>query len=502
MKQSIFLLFLPLFALILGGCELRSFEIQKDAGADGLNNNSSDGDTDADAGEDSGPQCIPPGFDEVCNNLDDDCDGVVDNGFDKMNDPSNCGSCGNICAEPNSDSTCVEGECVFNGCVPGFADVDPQTPGCEYHCPLYPPETEDCNNLDDDCDGIVDEVDEMVSPPLGLCRNTAGTPCSGVVMICDTRGTPGVTTWYCDYPSQVEFDPRVPNGIVLDETLCDGEDGDCDGVPDEGFTDLGQECDNGLIGSCRDFGEIACDPLDSLNTFCDLSILPDPDPLAPKSEECNGVDDNCDGIVDNADPSDPERVIDEMIHITHHGLDFYIYTYEASRADSSSTLQGNSSARSCSRPGVIPWYNVTYAEAESNCQSVGKRLCTQDEWVAACEGSLQSTYPYGDTYEQNSCNGSDYDTVPGGGNDDTVITSGELTSCVSGDGLYDMSGNLREWTNDYRGDTSGGDPVYVVRCGEFQTPWPGLACTFDLSQAAGTVILPTIGFRCCSDTAP
>ncbi|MEE2786917.1 MAG: right-handed parallel beta-helix repeat-containing protein, partial [Myxococcota bacterium] len=46
---------------------------------------------------------------EVCNNQDDDCDGVVDNGIDLLNDPLNCGACDNVCPGPNPE--CVEGAC-------------------------------------------------------------------------------------------------------------------------------------------------------------------------------------------------------------------------------------------------------------------------------------------------------------------------------------------------------------------------------------------------------
>src|SRR5579871_1325157 len=43
--------------------------------------------------------CFPDGMctPEVCNGLDDDCDGVVDNGIDLNTDDLNCGICGNAC---------------------------------------------------------------------------------------------------------------------------------------------------------------------------------------------------------------------------------------------------------------------------------------------------------------------------------------------------------------------------------------------------------------------
>jgi Sulfatase-modifying factor enzyme 1/Putative metal-binding motif len=451
---------------------------------------------------DTGPLCVPPGTEEICNELDDDCDGVVDNGFDKQNDPSNCGTCGNLCAAPNASVICVAGECVLDSCQLGFADLDPAEPGCEYQCPVYPPQAEDCNGLDEDCDGDIDEPADLPAPPQGLCRVQVGTPCANVSMICTTRGSPAVTTWYCDYPPEVEFDPALPNGIALEETLCDGHDGDCDGAVDESFGDLGQECDNGGIGACRDVGLRVCDTVDATATVCDLTFPPDPDPLAPRAELCNDVDDNCDGVVDNPDPSDPDRVVDDMVRIQHHGIDVWVYRYEASRPDATALGSGASTVRACSRPDVLPWANVTYDEAVGACGAVGKRLCAPAEWLAACEGASLNLYPYGPSYVGATCNGVDHDGIPGGGDDDVLLPTGDLSACVSEDGLLDLSGNLREWTDEQTGVSTGGDPIFVVRGGEFHTPSPGLTCDFTLSQAVSTVILPTIGFRCCSDLAP
>lgn len=47
---------------------------------------------------------------ELCNSLDDDCDGMVDNGFDLQTDVNNCGSCGNVCS---AGQVCSSGVCSY-----------------------------------------------------------------------------------------------------------------------------------------------------------------------------------------------------------------------------------------------------------------------------------------------------------------------------------------------------------------------------------------------------
>src|SRR5690606_12403067 len=45
-----------------------------------------------------------PAF-ETCNNVDDDCDMAVDEIFDTLTDPLNCGGCGTVC--PTASRTCI-----------------------------------------------------------------------------------------------------------------------------------------------------------------------------------------------------------------------------------------------------------------------------------------------------------------------------------------------------------------------------------------------------------
>ncbi len=68
---------------------------------------------------------------ETCNNADDDCDGVPDNGFDLVNDTQNCGECGNQCTNALGTTSCMTSACV-PVCTNGAANCDlDANNGCE-----------------------------------------------------------------------------------------------------------------------------------------------------------------------------------------------------------------------------------------------------------------------------------------------------------------------------------------------------------------------------------
>ena len=118
-------------------------------------------------GECIAPDCndndaeINPAAPELCDEIDNDCDGKEDETFDLMADAQNCGSCGNICAIENAVPTCVDGGCIIESCRDGFHDINPDEPGCEYACFQSNGGVEICDETDNDCDGRVDEQTGM-----------------------------------------------------------------------------------------------------------------------------------------------------------------------------------------------------------------------------------------------------------------------------------------------------------------------------------------------------
>lgn len=133
-----------------------------------------------------------------------------------------------------------------------------------------------------------------------------------------------------------------------------------------------------------------------------------------------------------------------------------------------------------------PKFNATHNEAERLCSEAGKRLCTADEWEKTCKGPSNTIYSYGDTFDQDFCGL------------DGVYRSGSMTECRSGWGVFDLSGNFREWTSDMRNNNPS---RRLVKGGQRQNPERGTRCAFseDLGDSFSDV---TLSFRCCMDFSP
>ena len=124
--------------------------------------------------------CVPTNAGvEICDGVDNDCNGRIDDGVD-LTSPRSCGACGNDCTNPDAgligpnveSPACENGVCRFNKCKPDFYDNDGDpTNGCEYHCPYNRDGTNTTDpggvsgcGIDDDCDlgkpsgGIDEEI--------------------------------------------------------------------------------------------------------------------------------------------------------------------------------------------------------------------------------------------------------------------------------------------------------------------------------------------------------
>ena len=86
-----------------------------------------------------------------------------------------------------------------------------------------------------------------------------------------------------------------------------------------------------------------------------------------------------------------------------------------------------------------PVNNVSWFEANSYCKWVGKRLPTEEEWEKAVRGPNGNNYPWGNEFNENKANLNNGDTVP----------VGSIEGDKSYYDVYDMAGNLKEWTSSW-----------------------------------------------------
>ncbi|MGQ0507801.1 MAG: protein kinase domain-containing protein [Myxococcaceae bacterium] len=141
------------------------------------------------------------------------------------------------------------------------------------------------------------------------------------------------------------------------------------------------------------------------------------------------------------------------------------------------------------RRGATPTANVTWADAKRMCEAKKRRLCAEEEWEKACKGPGSSRFPYGNTYDADSCN-----TEDATGEDRALASSGKFQRCRSGYGVVDLSGNLSEWTSTHYAANAD----RTQKGGAFDKPDYASRCSARKNGAPGAKSAE-VGFRCCAD---
>jgi len=297
---------------------------------------------------DNNPMVNPGVLVDICNDMDDDCDGLIDEDGSKIT----------IYVDNDHDTWGNASQSIQSCAIPpGYAaragdcnDGDPK---------IHPLAPETCNGIDDDCDGLIDEdamqifyfdfdgdgfgvlsnhVQACVKPPgyatqAGDCDDTdsainpdATEVCNGIDDNCNNQIDEGTLITYYRDNDQDGFGNfnatklvcpggLPPAGYVLNsedcndsdpnihpgETeICNRKDDNCDGRIDEGVTipTWYRDVDGDGFGDQNSQLQSCTQPQGyvSNNSDCDDTN----DTIYPNAREyCNGIDENCNGIIDD-----------------------------------------------------------------------------------------------------------------------------------------------------------------------------------------------------------
>jgi hypothetical protein len=195
---------------------------------------------------------------EICDNKDNDCDGLTD-------EEAICGSTNYYCDadEDGFYSAMVSGSCNYFNCVPGDCVVAAGDDCNDGIAVINPQAAEVCDGIDNNCSGLVDEnLSRLTENQLGLCAGNVQT---------------------CSMGSWSDESGNYKPG----DEICDNKDNNCNGKTDEGLTQLAENqkglCEGNLL-------------------YCSAGDwLPEDGNYVPADEVCDGDDNDCNGLVDDGD---------------------------------------------------------------------------------------------------------------------------------------------------------------------------------------------------------
>jgi len=233
-----------------------------------------------------------PAATEVCNGVDDNCDG--------LKDPAGAAGCLVYMADRDSDGFGVAGDtsCL---CAPTYPYTSLISGDCDDTRALARPgRVETCNGFDDNCDGLTDLENSQ-----GCLVYYRDADADGYALSGDFKCLCAATAPYLQPEPNGDCDDTNPEANAGKSEVCDGADNDCDGATDENNT---QDCLRRYLDVDADGWGVTADWVCGCGVTAPYTATKGGDcddsrPLvAPgKTEVCDGLDNNCDDATDPVD---------------------------------------------------------------------------------------------------------------------------------------------------------------------------------------------------------
>ncbi len=451
------------------------------------------------------------GTEQTCDTKDNNCNGTADENLTVE-----------YCLDNDNDTFGNPNQCVWTCTRPSANYVTNKTDCDDTRQSVHPGGIEICNTRNDDCDEFVDE------------KNAQGDPLDRVVPCTTANGLGG-------YNGNATWTETCTNGTYQASGTCTDPDkchnGDTRSVTCS--TNVG-ECTEGtqpqlcdLVGAIYDW---------VMNGNCS-GIMPASEDLNGdgqlQANEPDGLDQNCNAVVDDGNVlmatipvrvtgyqtgcvsgqtcngDDPARLVylgPSETHVDRTEVSVRAYkVFVTNGGTPPSNLSSATRAQYYNEPtgafDSFPVIYVTHDQASQFCAWAGKRLPTEAEWEIAARGNDGRLYPWGGTAP--TCDLANYKGT-GCVGDTSEITSNPAQMTASTFGLFNMAGNVVEWTGDWygaydttnqpvqnpTGATSGTDKI--VRGGRWSTTDANKKQLYTYTRGVQTTIYSSnaLGFRC------
>lgn len=355
---------------------------------------------------------------EVCDGVDNDCDGQIDEGVsivaywdrdgDGFGDPTKGRR---VCAMPE-DGVATDGDCN---------DLDPNS---------HPEAIEVCDDVDNDCDGSIDEE----------VQNTFYIDQDG-----DGHGSGDSTTGACLPPegyavADDDCDDAEPAAWTNADESCDGVDNDCDGHIDEGLP-LNQQWTDADGDGYGDPNSpvLACGPgggvVDNARDCDDADGSLNPDAV---DQAGNNVDEDCDGYIDEYGVPDIYPTVDDALAAAPDGA---VVQLDSGTFVTTVDLSG----RDITFAGEGCEHTLLYGDGKGTTVTIDAGLITEMSIAGGFAEFGAGLLVQGDVEATKVCVTGNSATDTGGG---IAVESGTLQlnqAVISGNSAYDGGGIYISW---------------------------------------------------------